>query len=323
MNKHTAICASLILALGSFNSIDAGWKNPMHKASLDRFSHLAADYYNQGINYLDSGNTRKALNEFRQLVVAFPNTSYALDAYFFLGVCYFRISELDNANEAFSKYLECQSNPEHFQETIDYKFQIAECFKNGAKGRLLGSRKLPKWSSCDDTAISIYEEVISAAPNDDIAAYSLFSKAGLLCKQRDFKASVEAYQMLIGRFPKNELAPESYLMINRVFLDQCQKEFQNPDLLAFAEINLHRFEEQFPAEERLEQARNDVLMLKEIYAQGVYETACFYERLNQPRAAIIYYQKAIVDFPETNVANHCRQRLSSFCPKALVDIENG
>src|SRR5690606_29606286 len=98
---------------------------------------------------------------------------------------------------------------------------------------------------------------------------------------------------------------------------QLRREFQNPDILAFAEINLQRFEESFPQEERIEQAYSELMAIKEAYAKGLYETASFYQRIRKNDAAVIYYQKILLDFPETTYADWSKRRLSSLRPSAL------
>src|SRR5690606_24320584 len=143
-------------------------------------------------------------------------------------------------------------------------------FKSGAKKHVLDAKQLPKWASADPLAIEIYDEVASALPSSDLAAKALFSKGSVLARQRDYRGSIDSFQLLIQRFPKHELAPESFLAINRVYLHQLRREFQNPDILAFAEINLQRFEESFPQEERIEQAYSELMAIKETYAKGLY-----------------------------------------------------
>ena len=59
------------------------------------------------------------------------------------------------------------------------------------------------------------------------------------------------------------------------------------------------------------EAENSVLEIKEVYAKGLYDTGQFYERIEEPRASLIYYQNAIRQFPETTVAKLCEQRLIS------------
>lgn len=253
----------------------------------------------------------EAVRQFYIVTRSFSGTVYAKEAFFYLGESYYRIGEFEFANQEFTHYIKSQNNPRLFEEAIQFKYAIAEAFKEGARRRILGSKHMPKWLSAHKMALETYDEVIATVPCHELAAQALFSKGDLLWNMQEYRASIEAYQMLIRRFPKHELAPESYLVINRIYLDQSVKEFQNPDLLALAQLNLKKFKQDFPGEERLVDAENDVLEIKEVYARGLYETGQFYERLNKPNASLIYYQNAIKQFPDTSIAQECRERLSA------------
>jgi outer membrane protein assembly factor BamD (BamD/ComL family) len=276
-----------------------------------------------GAEAFEAGKWQEAARQFHIVVTNFPSSSYGQDALFFLGIAYYHLREFDISNETFDKYLQSQTNPRYFQEAFDYKFCVAEQFRGGARRRFLSTKAMPRWASGRGLGITIYDEVIASLPSDEIAARSLFGKACLLWQQKDYRNAVEAFLAVTKRYSKHELAPESYLLINRVYIDQSQREFQNPDILAFAQINLGKFEEQFPREERLAQARADLLTIKEIYARGMFDMGQFYERIRQPRAAVIYYQKAMIEFPETCIARTCRRKLSRLDPKALeIEIPN-
>ena len=72
---------------------------------------------------------------------------------------------------------------------------------------------------------------------------------------------------------------------------------------------MRKFKQDFLGEGRLCDAEADVLAIKEVYAKGLFETGQFYERKNQPTASIIYYKKAIRQFPETSISQQCKERL--------------
>lgn len=279
------------------------------------------EHFRLGKEALDHQNWEVAANQFHVIASNFPHSTYGQDANYYLGVALYNLSEFDLANDSLNQYLSCQTNPRFFQEAVEYKFFVAEQFRCGARRHFLGTKQLPKWASGKKMAIDIYDEVIAALPSHEIAAKALFSKACLLWHQNDYRDSVEAFQTVIRRFPKHELAPESYLLVNKIYLEQCQREYQNPDLLAFSQINLRRFEEDFPREERLVEARRDVLTIKEKYAKGLYDIGQFYERVYQPNAAVIYYQKAMLDFPDTTISQICRNRLSRLCPSIFENEE--
>ncbi len=287
------------------------------------------EHYSMAVDAWNHQDWEEAAREFRIVITNFPKFSQVAEANFFAAASHFFLGELDMANDELTEYLRLSCSPEYLEEAMDYKFSIAEQFRCGAKRRCFGSQRFPKWVSGYETAICIYDEIVSTLPCHDMAAQALFSKGSLLCELNDFPCSIEAYQTLIRRFPLHELAPESYMAILQVYLVQATCEFQNPDLLALGEIVLKRFKEDFPNEARVCQAEADLLELKEIYAFGLYDTGQFYERICQPQASALYYSSAIRQFPDTIIAENARQRLCCLMnchpcldiPEGTFDVE--
>ena len=116
---------------------------------------------------------------------------------------------------------------------------------------------------------------------------------------------------MIRRFPKHELAIESYLKIGQVYLDQCKCEHLNPDLLDSAELNLRKFELAFPSETRLSEARETFYEMQEVFAMSLFETGDFFQRTKKKGAAIIYYSKVVSKFPQSNAAKVAKDRLKA------------
>ncbi len=267
------------------------------------------EHYNLGIAAFNIQDWKEASKQFRIVTLNFPQVAFASETYYYLGIAYYNLEELDFANEAFNCYLKSPGHPKYFQDAVEYKLAIADMFAGGAKKRLLGYKKLPKWMPATSMAIEIYDEIISILPCHELAAQALYAKGCYLYEKKDYRESADTFQILIRRFPKHELTPESYLAINRIYLKQCQSEFQNPDIITLAQINTRKFKQAFPREERVAQAEADVMAIKEIYARGLYEIGRFYERTKKPKASIIYYENAISQFPDTAIAQLCRDRL--------------
>lgn len=267
------------------------------------------EHYRNAVAAYELGDWREAAKQFGIVAANFPLSPYGQEAHFYQGVSNYQLQEYDIADQSFTEYLQGKGHPRLFEETMHYKFAVAESFRNGAKRRFMGTKQLPKWASADGHAIKIYEEIIAAVPCHELAIQSLFSKGLLHCQRKEYTESVESFRMLTKRFPKHELTPECYLMINAVYLEQCKNEFQNPDILAFAKINTLRFAQNFPREERLSEAEAKVLAIKEVYAAGLYDTGQFYERIGYPFASALYYRNAALQFPETQIAELSRKRL--------------
>lgn len=283
--------------------------------NTDEYATLPVEeHYAKGMSAYEKQNWNQSAVQFRIVTTAFPESSYAQDGYFYLGVSYFYLKEYDLSNEALSNYLSCNSSPMFFEETIQFKYSIAECLGAGAKTRFFGMREFPRWMSNQMLALEIFDQIVAAVPCHDIAAQSLVSKGWLQWSFGNYNGAVEAFQQVIRRFPKHELAPECYMMISRVYLDQSADEFQNPDILTFAELNLQKFTRDFPREERLCLVREDLLGIKECYAKGLYEMGRYYERKYKPRASMIYYNDAIYQFPDTCISELCRERMYVLYP---------
>ena len=241
----------------------------------------------------------------------FPTSPFAQDTAFLMGEAYFRLGQLELANECLTSYLNRSTSPRRFEEAIQYKFNIAEQFKNGAKKPLFGSHKLPKILPAKEDALKIYDEVITTLPHSEFAARSLIGKAKIQAELEDYKPSLETLDLLIRRFPKHDLAAAGYLEKIQVFLMQCQGQNLDPDLLDLAEVNFRKFRIAFPREPRISDAEKAIAEMKEIFAQNLFDTGRFFEKTKKVPAPIIYYNKVIAKYPETEAAIAARLKLES------------
>ena len=248
----------------------------------------------------------------------FPDTPFFQESFYFLGLAYFGLRDFDISNKNLTEYLRKQTALQHFRDAIELKFQIAEKFREGYRKHIGGYAFLPKWMPAKEDAITIYDEVISALPNDDLAALALFGKGILQLENAEYTASIETYQTLIRRFPKHPLSPDSYVEIMRVYLVQSKERYPDADSLDLASINLRKFRHDFPLDSRLEEAERIFSQMQEVFAHSFYEIAQFYERTKKPHASILYYSKIIKTFPNTESAHLSKQRLKELQPSGEV-----
>jgi outer membrane protein assembly factor BamD (BamD/ComL family) len=273
------------------------------------------EHYSLAKEALENHNWSGLIRQSRVLAKNFAETVFAQDSYFYLGISYFNLNELDLANKYFSQYITSQISPKYFEESVRYKFSIAQAFEKGAKRRFLGKESMPKWVSGKREAIEIYDEVITALPQHDLAVQSLFGKANILFMEEEFKESLEVFQVLLRRFPKNSLARDSYVAITKVYKTMSEKEYADPDFLDLAGINIKKFKMDFPQDPKIMEAEGIVSSMMEVYAKDLYKTAQFYERTKKPKASIIYYTKITAKYPDTKIAMQSQERLNRLLPK--------
>ena len=276
----------------------------------EKRQRISAQEYYSKIQEAHSKKKWKDLLQYsNRLQKYYLKTSFGKEALYFQGVALFHKGNLEQANEKFSSYLQQELQPKYFDEIMKYKFAIADKFFKGEKKHLFGWQKMPKWGSGKDAALNIFEEIINTLPSDEMAMRSLYAKGKILESYTDYRESIETYQSLIRRFPKSELAIESYIAVGGVYLKQCNPKRQDLNLIGLAEVNAKRFLEAFPNEKRVEEVNKSIRGMKEIYAKGLYEIGQFYERTGKPKASIIYYSKIFDNFPDTPSAKRSQERL--------------
>ena len=239
----------------------------------------------------------------------FPDSPFASEAAFLMGKSYFHLEQFELANDYFGIYLHQAGGVKHFEDAIQYKFQIAEGYRLGKKRRLFGSHKMPRILPSKEEAVEIYEEVITTLPHHEIAVKSLLGKAQLLAEFEDFKLSREALQTLIRRFPKHDLAAEAYLEMGRTYLTECQVSSMDADLLDLAEVNLRKFRQAFPREKRIQEAEALLIEMQELFAKNLLDIGKFFDKTHKPVAAKIYYSKVVAKFPNSEAALVAREKL--------------
>lgn len=301
-----------LLLLLCFCSLEAGYT--IHKGKLVNVNKVpvysAEEHFARGMEAVECQHWDEAVAHLYIVEVNFSTASFYPEALFYLGASHYFAEDYESANEAFNNYLRCPHTEAYLEEVLTYKMAIAQAFRQGAKKRILGYKSLPKWMPAGSLELEIYEEIIASAPCHLIAAQALYAKACTLYQQADYRGGVEALQGLIRRFPKHELAPDSYLLVQQIYLAWAESEPQNPDLLPLAHIHLRKFRQAFPKEERLEEAQGCLVAMEEVYAKGFFEMAQFYERTDKPEAAVLYYRSAIRQFPHSNYAKCSARRLS-------------
>jgi len=256
----------------------------------------------------------------------FPDSSFYQEAFYFISLGYFHKQNYDIANQHLTTYLKKQTALQHFREAIELKFQIAEQFSGGYKKHIGGIEFLPKWMPAKDEAVEIYDEVINALPNDDLAAKALFGKGKVVLSEEEYTSSIEIFQTLIRRFPKHSLAPDAYVEIARAYLIESKERYPDADFLDLATLNLKKFRQDFPSDDRLTVAEDILADMQEVFAKNFYEIAQFYERTKKPHASILYYSKIVKAYPNTKTAERSKKRLHALQPSQekredVVEVE--
>ncbi|MFZ0565235.1 MAG: outer membrane protein assembly factor BamD [Chlamydiales bacterium] len=307
------LCSSSLFA--SYSHVSGKW-------SPEKYSPTQSvqEHYDQGYQLLYKNMWDEALIHFMIINYHFQESPFYSDAVFYSGVCYYFQGDFDLANRQFSKYLSLSGKLKHFEKVFEFKYYIADYYQQGRKKHLFRSEYFPKWLPAGESVLEILDEVIASLPGREIAAKALYSKAAFHRKRREYDKSIESLQIITRQFPKHTLAAEAFLEISNIYLEKSHLEAQNPDQIALAQLNLQRFRKGFPSEERLEEAEKNLMQMKEVYGQCLYDVGRFYERKKKHSASAIYYQDAIQKYPASEAAEKSRNRLSQLGSDLSEDV---
>ncbi len=278
-------------------------------ASAEQEKPSVEDRYRVAMEAMGKQDWKAAIRQNRRILAYYPGTTFAKEADYYLATAYLAQGEYIRADQYLSRYITTQTSPTFFEEAIRKKFEIAKAFDGGGKKHLFNAKVLPKVLPARDEALRLYDEVIASLPRDEVAAESLYRKGELLLFFKKYKESVESFQTLIRRFPKHQLAPESFMGIGNVYLQQCAATFPDPAHLELAEINLRKFRRAFPGEPRITQTEGLISLMKERFAKELFDVGHFYQKTKKVDAAAIYYSTIIVRYPNTKQAKHAEKRL--------------
>ena len=300
---------------GAFTVKDGKLLNAEDVATLS-----VQEHYSLLLEVFQKEEWKEVVKQSNILIKNFPTSPFFQESYYYMAAAYFHLEDFDLANQHLTTYLRKQTALQHFREALELKFQVAEKFREGYKKHIGGYEALPQWMPAKDEAIKIYDEVINALPNDDLAAKALFGKAVILLEDDEYNSSIETYQTLIRRFPRHPLAPDAYVEIAKVYLIESQDKYPDADYLDLASINLRKFRQDFPTDDRLTMAEELFADMQEVYAKSFYEIAQFYERTKKPHASVLYYAKMIKTFPNTKSAELAKSRLRVLRPDPKPQI---
>ena len=306
MKKFLLSILFLFFTVGAFTN-----PTPYFVERNHEFTPSLQEYYSR---ILDAYNDKKwdELLYYSEIVSKnYSQNKIVSESLFYLGVASFYHKNYVKANHILSDYLQKQLTPKFFEQAINYKFMIAEEFSNNTRKHMFNSRFLPRWVSAKEDAKNLYDEVISSLPHHPLAAKSYFSKGKILLAEKEYTDSIEVFRSLIRRFPKNELAIDSYLEIGKCYLSQISPKQQNIDIIDLAKLNIEQFKKSFPqANDKLKQAEQMLFKMNDVYATSLFNIGAFYERTKKDYAAKVYFAKILKSYPNTKVAKKAHEKLS-------------
>jgi outer membrane assembly lipoprotein YfiO len=148
-------------------------------------------------------------------------------------------------------------------------------------------------------AIEVFKRITLETPLHETADDALIALADAHRAISDYASAEEAYRRLLSDYPRSALVPEAEYKLGVTFLDQALPAALDQSMTEQAISQFEYFLAEFPSSGFVDEAAERVLELRTKLAAKRYDSATLYFNLRQPKAARVYLESIIVDYPDT------------------------
>ena len=274
--------------------------NPKHAVK-----DTAQDQLTYASTFFEQKNYKRAISEFNKLVKYYPNSQHAPIAQYYIGRSFEDLEDSFRAFIEYQKVIEGYPHAKNREEIIMRQYKIGVLFFEGKKAKLLGLAVLP----ASDKAIEIFEQIIINSPYGEYADKAQFKMGESFKNTNRFAEAVITFQRLVVSYPSCDLAETArYEVAQCGYLASLSYSYDQETTNAA----IDRFKEFLANADQGElslAAKKSLKNLRENKAQGLYDTAQFYERSGQRLSAVIYYKELVENYPDSTMAAESLNRI--------------
>jgi len=269
-------------------------------------SASASEAFAQAVAYEESGNLNQAATAHRQITRTYPYEPVAAESQFRLAKIFEASGDLNRAFTEYSNYINRFPDAPNFDEVVANQVNIANVYLDGKKVKVLG---LPIGSGFE-RAQKMYSTIIEQAPFSRLAPMAQFNLGLAYEKQGKVEEAVNAYQIVLDRYPNSSVADDALYQMAYVNMRVgFAGGSQDMSALILAKNTFEDFLFQFPDSEKAPQAEENLLLISARESGDLLGIAKFYDRYKNYRAAVIYYNDVIRRQPTGEEADFARVRI--------------
>ena len=257
------------------------------------------------------GNTKGAIKAYRALVRRYPHDAVAPGAAYRMAQLQEQNRQYAKASQSYIFLVEKFPKSDKFDTAIESLFRIGEIYLAGRKSKVLG---IPIKASMSE-AVKIFEGITRVAPYGRYAARAQFNLGRAREKEGANELAIQAYQMVVEKFPNDPLAVDAQYQIGYIYAKATDAGTYDPNAAAKAKLGFQDFLYRYPNSEKAAQARENLKKMDHRQAASAYDIARFYDKQKAYRAAAIYYNDVIRQQPESVEGDKAKKRISELRQK--------
>ncbi|MCK4245322.1 MAG: outer membrane protein assembly factor BamD [Candidatus Omnitrophica bacterium] len=275
------------------------WINPKY-----HIKDTPREQFEWAESFAKDGDSDTAIRKHEQLIKCYPTSSDAATSQYRIGELYLEKGKGLRAFWTFQKVIENYPRTSLINEIVAEEFEIANSFFDHKRKRLI---KIPITTSVKTA--ELFEKIVENEPFGKYAAESQYKSGLSYLREKNSEKAKEALQKVIDNYPKTKWAEEASYQLIHLSLKKSPKIATDLTSLEETIDKCKEFKRTFPESKKGEEAESIIENAHQKEAEKLYQIGLFYEKRRERKATIIYYEKIIRLYPQTEVARTAEERL--------------
>ena len=260
------------------------------REKLEAQEPIARKEFKKAIDNEKKGKERAAINIHRTIVKKYTFTTAAAESQFKIGEYYMKLGKDKKAFEAFQDFVVKHKSSDSFMKAISNQYNIANGVLSDKKEKKL---KLIPDKVRDSELLSWFQSIIESAPFSKYSPLAQFALAESYQNDKKISLAIASYQKLVDKYPNHKLSSEAQYRIGDIARTQINLGSRDSANIKHAKNAMEDVIVAYENSPRAKEAKIALKQLNSIEGTQLYETGLFYEKQNQLRSAVIYYEKAV------------------------------
>lgn len=268
----------------------------------------ALDLMNTARNAEESGNSKRAIKNYRRTADRYPNSIYAAEALYRAGLLLEKRREYYKAFDTLQEIVYKYPNNPRFSQVIADQYRISSALADGKRSYMWGV--IPGFRN-REKAIEYFERVVANAPFSDYAPLSLMNIARGHQRMDASEEAIDALDRMINSYPRNVLTPDAYLKLAETHAALVDGAAYDQASTKAAITYYEDYLIQFPGDAGAANAEQGLAGMKSMLAESKMILADYYYKYRRNyKAARVFYNEAITTYPDSPVAQRARTMLA-------------
>jgi outer membrane protein assembly factor BamD len=257
----------------------------------------------------DKGHYRTALRAYQKVTKKYPNSLYAPEAFYHTGYIRLARRQYLKAFNAFQEIVIRYPSTSKFNQVIGEQYRIATALLDGARGR--GWLPLLPGFRNREGSIGLFELILYNAPYSEYAPLSLMNIAKAHQLLGNPEESIDALDRMINTYPKSLLTPDAYLRLAQAYAAIVEGPNYDQTSTKEAITYYEDFMILYPGDPNIAAAEKGLAQMKQVLAESKLRIGDYYFKYRSNyKAAKVFYNEAITDYPDSSVAKRARVQLA-------------